>query len=69
MSIQACDQNGSPIQFTGEFTFSCIIEKETVGNCARSKKAQLLADHGSYAAQNEYIMFCKKNSSSFLSYF
>ena len=52
ITIQVCDQNGSLIQFTGEFTFSFMIERETVENYASSKKAQLLADYGSYAAQN-----------------
>jgi hypothetical protein len=52
ITIQVCDQNGSLIPFTGEFTFSFIIERETVENYASSKKAQLLADYGSYAAQN-----------------
>jgi hypothetical protein len=53
ISIQVCDQNGDLINFVGEFTMSFIIERETVENYASSKKAQLLAYYGSYAAQNK----------------
>jgi hypothetical protein len=53
MTVQVCDQNGNLIPFDGEFTMSFIIERETVENYASSKKAQLLADYGSYAAQNK----------------
>ena len=52
MTVQVCDQDGNLINFVGEFTMSFIIERETVENYASSKKAQLLADYGSYAAQN-----------------
>jgi len=53
MTVQVCDQDGNLINFVGEFTMSFIIERETVENYASSKKAQLLADYGSYAAQNK----------------
>ena len=53
MTVQVCDQDGKLINFVGEFTMSFIIERETVENYASSKKAQLLADYGSYAAQNK----------------
>jgi hypothetical protein len=52
MTVQVCDQDGNLINFVGEFTMSFMIERETVENYASSKKAQLLADYGSYAAQN-----------------
>ena len=53
MTVQVCDQDGNLINFVGEFTMSFMIERETVENYASSKKAQLLADYGSYAAQNK----------------
>jgi hypothetical protein len=53
MTVQVCDQDGDLINFVGEFTMSFMIERETVENYASSKKAQLLADYGSYAAQNK----------------
>ena len=53
MTIQVCDQNGALIPFVGAFTFSFIIERETVEASSKSKKALLLADYSSYALNNK----------------